>query len=171
MKSLKVLLGFLLGITYLANGQNIHFLNKSICNPTNLNLLDEANEYVQGGGHNMYLSYTLDEQVGSFSKTEYAYGTEENPMIILVDTVNGKAEKKYLKKPVGELYAGMRGDDMWISEDLWEGYSDEKDPMIGSNLPYESNAFQCAVKDRKESDINEDIEQSASTNFDRKVSN
>lgn len=171
MKKLKVLLGFLLGITYMATGQNIHFLNYSICNPSNMNSLDETNEYVQGGGHNMYLSYSLDEQVGSFSKTEFAYGTEENPMIIMVDTVDGKPEKKYFKKPVNELYAGIRGDDMWISENLWEGYTETNDPLIGRELPYEKDAFQCAAKDRREAESDEDIEENTSTDFDREVSN
>lgn len=149
MKKTFLILAYMLGIVALSNAQKIQFLNYSVCNPTNLGDLEETNVYVQGGGHNFYQSYTMNEHAGSFSHREYAYGTEENPMIILVDTTGDNELKKYYKSPKSDLYAGIRGDDMWISEGLWPDYSSEKDPLIGKNLPYEENAFQCAAENRE----------------------
>jgi hypothetical protein len=171
MKKLKVLLGLLLGISYMALGQDIQFLNYSICNLSSMNTLDETNAYVQGGGHNVYLSYSLEQQAGSFSETKFAYGTEENPKIILLDTVNGTIEKKYFKRPINDLYAGTRGDDMWVSEGLWGDYTAPNDPMLADDASYEKKAFRCAAKDRSENKSLEDIEEDTSTNFDRRLNN
>ncbi len=145
MKKVGILLGMLFGSVAFADAQEIHFLNYSICNPTGLDDLHETNEYVQGGGHNFYLSYSISEQRGSFSPYEFAYGTEENPVVIVIDTVDGKERKMYYKEPVGELYAGIRQDNMWISKGLWpESMTQDKRP----ELPYEKEAFQCVSKNR-----------------------
>lgn len=148
MKNTFLLIAYLFGIVVFANAQKIQFLNYSVCNPTNLSELEDANVYVQGGGHNFYQSYTMSEHAGSFSQREYAYGSEENPMIVLIDTTGEIDQKKFYQAPVGDLYAGIRGDDMWISEGLWPDYSSEKDPLIGGDLPYEEDAFQCAAENR-----------------------
>ncbi len=145
MKKIGVLLGMLFGSATFAGAQEIHFLNYSICNPTGLDDLRETNEYVQGGGHNFYLSYSVNEQRGSFSPYEFAYGTEENPIVIVIDTVDGVERKMYYKEPLGELYAGIRQENMWISKGLWsEARSRDKRP----DLPYAREAFQCVIETR-----------------------
>lgn len=143
---MKKILGIIIAFVFYipVNGQELNFLNHSICGSEELKPHYEANEYVQGGGHNYYLSYPVEAHQGSYSEDEYSYGTDDNPMIIYLDSLGEKLVKKYyFSTNESDIYSGIDSDDMYISRGLWPEYTDQGDPFIGPDLNYENRVFRC----------------------------
>jgi hypothetical protein len=133
--------------------QDQNFLNFSVCADPEENIDEYINSYVQGAGHNYYISYTPQSHKGSFSEFRFPVGTDDNPLIVFVDSSDTENVKKYYYRAnYNELYTGTDFGDAYISRGRWGDYSEEEDPLIGKDLPYEEAAFQCIINKEEEED-------------------
>jgi hypothetical protein len=98
---------------------------------------DETNSYVQGGGHNYYLSYSLPQNMGSYSEYDFPYGTEENPMVIYIDSTGEEVTKVFVNPRERYLYEN-------VSPDNYERYSG--DELVGPELYYEETVMYCEME-------------------------
>lgn len=142
MKKLGVLL-FLTLVFNTLKAQKLRFLNYSICSPPGMNSMDEANSYMQGGGHDYYLSYSLSQQINSFGPAHYPYGSDNDPIIIYVDSTQKGVYKQYFKDYESSIYKGQDWGKGYTSPGLWPDYSEKSDIMIGPELPYKKEVLQC----------------------------
>lgn len=152
---MKYLLSLLFCLTTgaFAFSQQAVYLNRSICPPPGMSALDETNAYVQGAGHNYYLSYPPEAHVGSYSEYIFPYGTEQNPMVVYVDsTEEGEEQKYYLVEPLDDLVAGLDPTEPFVDSGVWtDTYPERNVPVETEGYSIiDSYVFQCIAQEDEE---------------------
>jgi len=155
---MKTIIAFItaFGMFFTLKAQDINFLNYSICNPQEMSSDWETNEYIQGGGHNYYLSYSLDENLGSYSPYNWPYGTEENPMIIYIDSTDNHVEKTFYHEKK-DITPKEKDIIVKINPRIWEPDYLVKPSQDPDKNHFEETVLYCKLNE-KDNPIEDEIE-------------